>query len=271
LSLVLSENDSGAAVITLCNSAQGNVLSSETVQALSEALGAAMADAAVRVVLLRSDGEAFCRGMDFSEVTPGADASAEAEKKIALYASLLQRIVTAPKPILCFVNGPVIAGGVGLVGACDIVVATPEATLQLSEVFWGLIPANVIPFVAPARLSPHAIRYLVLTGKKISAGEALRLGLVDEVFPEQTVEKELKAIIKNLFRASPAALARAKRYTHELFGAQLDAALPLARATLLEMLQNPDVRGAINDFKEGGAPKWFARFSPQRSLTGSSV
>jgi enoyl-CoA hydratase/carnithine racemase len=261
---IRAENDSGLALITLNDSASGNTLTPQRLTALARALTGAVNDNSVRVILLRSDGPVFCSGMSLTEA--GAFGRREIENTISLYCDCLLTIYTAPKPVVCCITGDVKAGGVGLAGACDIVIASPNATFQLSEIFLGMIPANVIPFLYSVRLAPQTVRYLVLTGKKLTASDALRIQLVNEIFPAETLERDLKAFLQGLFRASHAAMARAKQFTGMLLGEKMAPSIELAKKSFLEMMQDPEITGAISGFNNGLAPPWFARFSPQNPL-----
>ena len=140
----------------------------------------------MRAILLRSNGPAFCLGMDLARLGRARAArrpGAEAEKAVDRYAGVLKAIFSATLPVVCLVEGEVKAGGVGLVCACDIVVAGERATFELGEVIFGLIPANVLPYMLSLRMAPQKARYLVMSSRRISASEALRLNLVDEVVP----------------------------------------------------------------------------------------
>jgi methylglutaconyl-CoA hydratase/polyketide biosynthesis enoyl-CoA hydratase PksH len=259
-------NDSGLALITLNDSGNGNTLTPRSLTALVRALTGAVNDNSVRVILLRSDGPVFCTGMSLPDAGAVQRDRREIENTISLYCDCLLTIYTAPKPVVCCITGDVKAGGVGLAGACDIVIASPGATFQLSEIFLGMIPANVIPFLVSLRLTPQTVRYLVLTGKKLTAVDALRIQLVNEVFPAETLERDLKTLMQGLFRASPAAVARAKQFTGMLVGEKMAPSIELAKKSFLEMMQDPEITGAISDFNNGLAPSWFSRFSPQNPL-----
>lgn len=260
------EHDSGVALITLQDSRNGNALTVQMLLQLAQALNDAVGDAAVRVILLRSDGPTFCTGMSFTDVLKLRGGSDGIENAISRYCDVLTTIYTAPKPVICCVTGDVKAGGVGLVSACDVVIASPQASFQLSEIFWGLIPANVLPFLFSLRLTPQTVRYLILTGSKLSAREALRLQLVNEVFPAATLERDVQALIQGLFRASPKAVARAKHFTGLLLGETMIQSIEQAKQVFLEMLRDPEVTAAIDDFMNGLAPPWFSRFSPRNPL-----
>ncbi len=258
--------DSQAAIITLNNPQAGNVLNQKSMAALQAALALAISNAEIRVIVLRSSGDPFCLGMDLAELQSMEQDYTIAERTIALYVELLSSIYNAPQPVICLVQGAVKAGGVGLVGACDIVLATEKASFEMSEVILGLIPANVLPFVYSLRLPPQKLRYLVLTAKKITVDEAQRLNLVDEVILETEMPQAVKAVIKKLFRASPAALAETKRFTQALFGKKTDQATLLAKEKLLEMIKNPEVIKAIRAFNDGDMPSWFGKFKPEKPL-----
>jgi methylglutaconyl-CoA hydratase/polyketide biosynthesis enoyl-CoA hydratase PksH len=260
------ENDSGLALITLNDSSNGNTLTAHSLTALAQALTDAVHDDSVRAILLRSDGPAFCTGMSLSDAGAKPLGTGEFGNTISLYCECLLKIYRAPKPVVCCITGDVKAGGVGLVSACDIVVASPGATFQLSEIFLGMIPANVLPFLFSLRLAPQTVRYLVLTGKKLSAQEALAIQLVNEVVPAETLERDLRALIKGLFRASPKAVARAKQFTGMLYGEKMDPSIELAKNSFTEMMREPEITKAISDFNDGYSPSWFSPFSPKNSL-----
>jgi enoyl-CoA hydratase/carnithine racemase len=263
---ILLEKDCGLALITLNDSSNGNTLTPQRLTALAQALTDAVNDGSVRAILLRSDGPAFCTGMSLSDAAAHTGGTAETGNAISRYCDCLLTIYKAPKPVVCCVTGDVKAGGVGLVSACDVVIASSRATFQLSEIFLGMIPANVMPFLFSLRLAPQTVRYMVLTGKKLSAQEAFNIQLVNEVFPAESIERDLRALIQGLFRASPAAMTRAKEFTGMLFGEKMAPSIELAKKSFLEMMNDGEITHAIADFNEGFSPPWFSRFSPKNPL-----
>jgi methylglutaconyl-CoA hydratase len=255
--------DGGAGVITLSRSSEGNRLNIVSLKELHAALHAALDDKGVRAVLLRSNGAVFSLGLDFSAV---ADENSSAEEAVGLYRGILYTLFTCAKPVISVVQGDVKAGGLGIVCASDIVLAAEHASAELSEVIFGLIPANVLPYVLQTRISVSKARYVILTAKRMDAREAYRLGLFDEVFPPEQLEKGVKKICKQLFRSSPEALARTKAFTAKLMETPFSRRPALAEGELLEIFGNKDSRQAIIQFQEGELPSWFASFSPQRPL-----
>ncbi|MBN1271374.1 MAG: enoyl-CoA hydratase/isomerase family protein [Candidatus Aminicenantes bacterium] len=265
MAFVKTRIDSSLALLTLTDGREGNRLNLERLEELSSSMDAAFDDKNVRVVLLRSNGPAFCLGMDLERLMAN-QAEKHLEEAVSLYSSLLIGIIEAPKPVIALVQGDVKAGGVGLAAACDIVVTADDASFELPEVFLGLIPANVLPFLLLLRMTPSKARYVTLTGKKLQAEEARLCGLADEVFPRQDLEKELKSIIKRLMRASPQALARIKRFTGEMISEMLRKKCGEARKELIELVNDEKVAAAIKSFLNGGTPPWFVKFRPEKSL-----
>lgn len=259
--------DSQVAVITLVDGAHGNLLGPEGLAELSSALERSLGDPRVRAVLLRSNGPAFCLGMDLARLaahdTPGE--AADAEREVDRFADVLQTISSAGLPVVCLVDGAVKAGGVGLAVACDIIVATERASFELGEVIFGLIPANVLPLLT-LRVAPHKARSLVLGSRRISAREALHLDLVDDVVPAADAEGRVREIFKRLLCSSPRALATAKEFTAAMIGLGPRESSALARRTLVEMIHDPHTLEGVKAFQEGHTPSWFSRFRPSRPL-----
>jgi enoyl-CoA hydratase/carnithine racemase len=265
LSLVDLKVDSRVALITLRDIKNGNRLNLETLESLEQALQHSISDADVRVVVLRSAAEVFCLGMDLMALR--GENRDSAKQAVQIYQKLLFDLHTCSKPTLCILNGDVKAGGVGLTCACDIVLSTENTTFELSEVLFGLIPANVLPYLLLQRIPPQKARYLVLTSRRLSAIEAHGLGLVDEVFPEEGFEKSVRRLIKKLMRSSPSALAEAKDFTRRLQGKVLLEAMEMAGQEFMKLIESPDVTRGISAFNEGDLPDWFERYNPKDSVT----
>jgi enoyl-CoA hydratase/carnithine racemase len=191
----------------------------------------------------------------------------EVENAIGMYSGVLESIFSARIPIVCLVEGEAKAGGVGLACACDIVVARERASFELGEVIFGLIPANVLPYLLSLRMAPQKARYLVMSSRRLSASEALGLNLVDEVVPEMEVERRVREIFSRLLHSSPRALAAAKEFTADLIGKTPAEGSVLARRRLLEMMRDPVTVQGVRALQEGSLPAWFSRFKPQWPLT----
>ncbi len=268
--LVEYYSDSGVGVVTLKNGKDGNRLTPEFLEELETAFKHAFEAAEVRAVLLRSNGPSFCLGMDLGRLASSSD-TPEDDRTLATaisrYGRLLLSIYLAAKPVVAVVRGEVIAGGVGLVAACDIVLAEESAAFELSEVLFGLIPANVLPYLFSLRLSPQKTRYLILSSKRFLALEAAGIGLVDEAYPAGGLEKGVRSLLRRLLRSSPEALKSAKLFTQEIYGLSHDEIRARAESTLLELATAEGVRSALKAFEGGELPPWFERFRPTRPLS----
>ncbi|WP_345771983.1 enoyl-CoA hydratase-related protein [Geodermatophilus sabuli] len=196
----------GVATLTLDSPANRNALSRAVRAQLRTALAAALADDAVRVVVLDHTGRVFCSGMDLAEAAGGA---AE-DQGVREVPELLETLFTAAKPVLAVVRGPARAGGVGVLAACDVVVAGAAATFAFSEVRLGIVPAVISAVVLP-RMLPHLAHRLMLTGEVFDAATAAAAGLVDVAVPDEQVDAAVAAQVTALAAGAPAALAATKR------------------------------------------------------------
>jgi methylglutaconyl-CoA hydratase len=196
----------GVATLTLDSPANRNALSRAMRAQLREALARALDDDAVRVAVLDHTGRVFCSGMDLSEAAGGG---AE-DQGVREFPEILQTIWSSPKPVLAAVRGPARAGGVGLLAACDVVVAGASATFGFSEVRLGIVPAVISAVVVP-RMLPHVAHRLMLTGEVFDAATAAAGGLVDLAVPDAEVDAAVAAQVTALAAGAPAALAETKR------------------------------------------------------------
>ncbi|GAA0475665.1 enoyl-CoA hydratase family protein [Streptomyces stramineus] len=198
--LVRRSSADGITGLTLDSPHNRNALSARLVAELHDALTAAAADPATRAVLLTHTGGTFCSGADLTEAGTGA------EGPLGL-ARLLRAVVELPKPVVAAVNGHVRAGGLGLLGACDIAVAGAGASFAFTEARLGLAPA-VISLPLLPRLDPRAAARYYLTGERFDATEAARIGLITVAGEPEAV---LGPLLDGLRRASPQGLAESKR------------------------------------------------------------
>lgn len=264
--------DGPVALVTLNAAERDNRLDPGMVSSLEKALAEAEADPAVRVLILRAAGPVFSNGMDLSRVGAGSadpGGALSAHEAISGYSRVLRALSGGRLPTLCVVDAPVRAGGVGLVAACDMVIAGERASFELSEVRFGIVPANVLPYLLGYRMSPQRARYLVLSGKRLDAADALRYGLADEVCPKAELEKAVRSAVKGLLRSSPDALETAKRITADWSDLTRTQMLDRAIELLESIVSDPETQSHLNDFETGGLPPWFARYKPSIPLSTS--
>lgn len=196
----------GVATLTLDSPENRNALSKALRGQLRTALTEALADDAVRVVVLDHTGRVFCSGMDLAEAAGGSSS----DQGVNEFPELLQLIWFSPKPVVAVVRGPARAGGVGLAAACDVVVAASSASFAFSEVRLGLVPAVISAVVLP-RMTTHVAHRLMLTGEVFDAATAAGGGLVDLVAADDELDAVLAGQLTALAAGAPSALAETKR------------------------------------------------------------
>ncbi|MDH6542494.1 enoyl-CoA hydratase family protein [Streptomyces lavendulae] len=187
----------GITTLTLDSPANRNALSTELVAGLRAALAAAAADPGTRAVVLTHTGTTFCAGADLKSPCDPAD-----------FLALLRELAELPKPVVARVTGHVRAGGLGLLGACDIAAAGPGSSYAFTETHLGLAPAVISMSLLP-RLDPRAASRYFLTAEPFDAAEATRIGLLTLHAPDD-VDAALRPVLDGLRKASPQALAETK-------------------------------------------------------------
>ncbi len=203
--VVHTDETGGVFTITLDSPSNRNALSTALRAELLAALTAAEQSRTARVVVLTHTGPAFCSGMDLKENATAA-AGAEGVRQVP---RILQAITHCSKPVVAKVGGAARAGGLGLLAACDVVVAASTARFAFSEVRIGLIPA-VISVPILRRVSPAAARELMLTGTVFDAPRALQIGLINAVAEPAVLDDAVAGYATQMLAGGPAALAGTK-------------------------------------------------------------
>ncbi|MEV6777830.1 enoyl-CoA hydratase family protein [Streptomyces syringium] len=243
--LVRRSHEHGITTLTLDSPHNRNALSARLVSELHEGLAWAAEDADARAVLLTHTGNTFCAGADLSEA--GSDATAP----LGL-ARLLRAVVELPKPVVARVTGHVRAGGLGLLGACDIAAAGQGASFAFTEARLGLAPA-VISLPLLPRLDARAAARYYLTGERFDAGEAARIGLITLAGDPDEL---LVPVLDGLRRASPQGLAESKR----LVTAEVVRAFDRDTRALAEqsarLFASAEAREGMTAFLERRDPVW---------------
>jgi methylglutaconyl-CoA hydratase len=249
----------GVVWLTLDRPEIHNAFDDRLIAKLTRELASLGTDAGVRVVVLTGAGRSFSAGADLNWMRRTATyGEAENRADARALAKLMQTLHELPKPTVARVNGAALGGGTGLVACCDIVVASAQATFGTTEVRLGLIPSVIGPYVLAA-IGPRQARRLMLTGARISAAEALRLGLVHEVVAAEQLDGAVARIVGELLKSGPAALAAAKRLIRDLGGRPIDAALIDDTARRIASLRaTGEAREGVGAFLEKRPPSWLS-------------
>ncbi|MEU2282025.1 enoyl-CoA hydratase family protein [Streptomyces sp. NPDC013178] len=234
----------GVETLSLDATGTRNALSRALVTDLTDALKDCGRDPGVRAIVLTHTGNTFCAGADLRDPPPAKALT-----------GLLEHIVKLRKPVVARVAGHVRAGGLGLLGACDIAVASDAATFAFTEVRIGVAPA-VISLPLLPRVDPRALARYCLTGETFGAAEAARIGLITQAAGDLDLDEALAPVLDGLRRAAPAALARTKELlTATVLEAFVEDAGEMNRLSA-SLFAQPDAREGMTAFLERRDPSW---------------
>jgi len=238
----------GVLTLTLDRPEKRNALSAALVDGLHAALERADLDAEVRVIVLRGAGRDFCAGADLEELLASVELTLGENEAAALrLGTLFSRMRSLPKPIVAVVQGRALAGGAGLVTACDLAIAGAGSQIGYPEIQRGFVPAMVMTLLRRAVGEKVALD-LVLTGRVLAAAEAHAVGLVARVVPDAELDREAGAQVGALASASPSSVALTKQLFYQLDGRTLDDGVALGARVNALARQTPDFRAAIAQF-----------------------
>lgn len=193
-----------------------NAFNETMIAELGEAFDRLANDPAVRLIVLCGAGKAFSAGADIQWMKRASEATHEWNLEDARgFAAMLHRIAVCPKPTIARVQGVALGGGVGLTAACDIAIASDDAKFAVSEARFGILPAVIGPYVINA-VGPRQARRLALTASRISAAEALSMGLVHEVVTLDALDAAVERWIAELLMNGPQAQAEIKKLFEQL-------------------------------------------------------
>lgn len=257
---VLVKKDLPAGTIILNRPDKRNALSRQMLADLSQALDDLHQERDVRAVILTGAGTAFCAGMDLSEMQatakrPQAEAWQQWHEDAVAYRELLDKMLQYPKPIIAAVNGPAVAGGVGLVVAADLVIAASEAKFSLPEPRRGIVAGIVAPLLVFRVGASHAAN-LLLTARSIDSLEAFRVGLVHEVVAGEQLLGRAHDLAEEVAKGAPEAILLTKRLLNETIGEHLGTLLSAGAAASATARTTEAAVEGLAAFLEKREPKW---------------
>jgi methylglutaconyl-CoA hydratase len=236
-----------------------NALSRQMMADLGQALDDFHQERKVRAVILTGAGTAFCAGMDLvemQETSQQPDALLQWHNDAVQYRELLEIMLRFPKPIIAAINGPVVAGGAGLLLASDIVVAAESARFGLPEPRRGIVAGIVAPLLAFRVGASHAAN-LLLTARMIDAPEALRVGVFQEVVKQELVWARAQELADEIAKSAPEAIQLTKRLLNETIGEHLGTLLSAGAADSATARTTDAAREGLAAFLEKREPKWL--------------
>ena len=250
--LVLVENKgSHLTILTLNRPERRNAFSLQLLSELVSAIKMASDEPDTRILILRGAGAAFCTGLDLKEAADQTKAHDTADLVAQTLITLSQsRLVT-----IAAVHGAAVAGGAGIMSACDYVVAAEKTKIGYPEVRRGLVAGLVMTFLR-RQLLERDIRELLLGSDLIDAERAREMGLVNRVVPADNVMAEAENFAEKVLQGGPSAVAQTKRLIEELWGRSVKADIELALQHHLQARGSAEAREGIAAFNEKRAPNW---------------
>ena len=237
-------------LVTLNRPERRNALTLELLTELVGAIKVASDEAHERILILRGAGAAFCTGLDLKAATPqNAHATAEMVAK-ALLALSQTRLVT-----IAAVHGAAVAGGAGIMSACDFVVAAEGTKIGYPEVRRGLVPGLVMTFLR-RQIGERNMCELLLGSELIAAERAKEIGLVNRVVSQENLMSEAQKFADSVLQGAPGTLAQTKRLIEELWWRSVKEDVDLALKYHMQARESHEAREGIAAFNERRAPNW---------------
>jgi methylglutaconyl-CoA hydratase len=252
---ILAETANGVRTLTLNRPEKRNALSPELIDELLNALHDA-ADCHCGVVILTGEGPAFCSGLDLEHLaTISAKTPEENRRDSENVARVLRTLYDFPKPVIAAVNGPAIAGGMGLATIPDFTLSVPEAKFGYTEVRIGFVPAIVASFLLRQIGEKHT-RDLLLTGRLIKAQEAQHLGLVTQIVTEDQLMPTARALAQSLLQNSPQAMQSVKQLLAKHASRRLDEEIADAIDANAHQRSTEDFKEGVQAFLQRRKANW---------------
>jgi enoyl-CoA hydratase len=246
---LLCKHDGPIATVTINRPEQRNALNAEVLGALRVRLAELSVDSKTHVVVLRGEGaKSFCSGFDLEEmVSEKSDRS--------LLVSVFQEMFALGKPLIAAVQGNALAGGMGLAVACDFVVADDSAVFGLPEINVGLWPF-VITIPLLYSLPPKVVLELMMTGRKVNAIEAQRLGIANRVVKSSELETELKALADELAAKPQQTMRIGRQSFYDVLEGSVSQNFDQLLVAFSSIVSTDDAQEGIAAFREKRSPRW---------------
>ena len=247
----------GIATVWMNRPERHNAFDETLIAELTQAFVALDANAAVRAVVLAARGKSFSAGADLGWMRRAASYTAEENLRDArALAAMLKTIDRMTKPTVARVQGAALGGGTGLACACNIAIASTDASFATTEVKFGIVPATVGPYVVRAIGERMASRYF-LTAERFDAHEARRIGMVHDVCAPEALDERVRSVAQSLLAGGPNAQAAAKLLLRTITHRTIDDALIEDTARCIaELRATPEAKEGVGAFLDKRDPGW---------------
>lgn len=252
---IILKREDNIATIILNRPEKLNAVIPQMVEELIEATGSVGRDDTIKVIILTGAGRAFCAGGDTSSFSMfQTEDSTRLMKHFAQLGEVILNLRNTAKPTLAAVNGPAIGAGFSLALGCDIILASEGAKFSVAFVRMALHPEGGVTYILPRLVGTARACELIFTGKIIDAKEAERIGLVNQVVPQEQLEDRVKELAKSLAKAPPLALGLSKISLYQGIDISLTSAIEREARAQTICMSTKDVREAANAFLEKRPP-----------------
>jgi len=252
--LLIEKQTPQVTLLTLNRPERRNALTIELMTALAAAIDEAGNDALARILILRGAGQAFCTGLDLQEVSEPEKAHASAGAAAKMLLALSQtRLIT-----IAAVHGAALAGGAGIMSACDFVVATERTKIGYPEVKRGLVAGLVMTFLR-RQLRERDARELLFASEMIDAARGQEIGLVNRVVAPDELDAEVQKIVASVLQGAPGALANSKRLLEQLWSTSVKEDIERALAHHMQARESNEAQEGVAAFLEKRPPAWAAQ------------
>jgi len=241
--------------ITFQRTDQLNAMSMQMLREMADALEAAIADDAIRAIVLTGSGRAFCAGADLKEVAGARHEPGESDL-LDLVEHTFGLMRHGPKPVIAAVNGLAMAGGLEMVMACDLVFAAESAQIGDAHSNFGVFPGAGGAAILPRRIGLNRAKYLLFSGENVSAREMMEWGLVNKVVADAQLRETVQAFTDKLTDKSPAVLRRMKAVANRSMNVDEPAALAEEMLNLRAHMRSWDMREGLTAFNEKRKPQF---------------
>jgi methylglutaconyl-CoA hydratase len=254
--VVRVSRDGPVARVVLCRPQVHNAFDEHLIAQLHDAFRRLAQDEGVRAVVLAGEGPSFCAGADLDWMRRAAAWGEEENRRDAVaLAAMLRAVAECPRPVVARVHGNAFGGGVGLVAAADLAVAAASAQFAFSEVRLGLAPATVAPHVVE-KIGPGWALRLFLTGERIDAQQALRIGLLYRVVPPEELDAAVEEVLRLLLAGGPRAQAACKELVRRVARERGPAVDDYTARLIAALRSGAEGREGIGSFLEKRRPSW---------------
>ncbi|MDO9526834.1 MAG: enoyl-CoA hydratase-related protein [Gemmobacter sp.] len=259
MSVVETLRDGAVLTIQINRPELRNALNEDVARGIETALDTAESDPDIRAVVLTGSGDkAFCAGGDLRRTADGTPFTIDPAQPRHYVARLLRRMDHCHLPLIARVNGHALAGGMGLVCACDLAVMDQNALIGVTEVKVGLFPAMILPYLL-RMVPPRRVMELCITGEPVTGAQAAAEGWVNHAVPADHLDTKMDWLLGRIIDKSPTGIRLGKQGLTTIREMTTDSALDYAQFMLANMARTDDVREGFAAFAEKRKPSWTGR------------